>query len=130
MVMVRAHVAKQYRCGVERVDHDIDFAVVEKISEGRASAGSNYGKPCALDWRNQLELLAVQIVVEQRALGKTCTPILFVDLRIDMAIDPHDVFPAIIVVSDEAGSPAEKGNSVLGEAEAIGQIGEVGVCVI
>ncbi len=60
---------------VDVVDDDVDIAVVEEIAEGGAAAESTTAKPGTLPRAERLELLALQVVKEQRPLSVGRAPV-------------------------------------------------------
>ena len=98
MVLVGIDIAQQDRHIIQLVDHNIHFAVVEKIAEGRAPGFEQQGQSGALHWRNELEVFALEIVEEQRPLPKRRAPPAVVDLRINVSVGHKNVFPAIVVI--------------------------------
>jgi hypothetical protein len=116
VVFVGIDIAQQYRQIIQLIDHNVHFAVVEKIAEGRAPGFQQKGQPGAFYRRNELELVALEIVEEQGPLAKRRALAAVVDLRINMSIGRENVFPAIVVIVEKAGAPAEKGNGRLGNA--------------
>src|SRR5580698_1943978 len=62
VVFVGIDIAKKRWNIMELVDHDIDFAVVEQITESRASGGQQRSQTCSLHRRDDLKLPIPQIV--------------------------------------------------------------------
>src|SRR5262249_9350075 len=50
--------------------------------------------------------------------------------RVDMAVGGKDVEPAVIVVVEKAGSPAQKGIFGIGELGADGDVGEIAAAIV
>src|SRR5580698_2367819 len=130
MVFIGIYVAEQDGRGVEGVDHDVDLSVVEEVSEGGATTGRHHGEAGVLYGRDELELFAFHVAIEKRALGEGGAPVVFIDSRVDVAVDHHEVFPTVVVVVDELGGPSEEGDGVLRDAGMIADVGEVGVSVV
>jgi len=53
-----------------------------------------------------------------------------VDLGIDVAVDHHEVFPAVVVEVEEAHAPADEGNRYLRDAGLIADFGKACIAVI
>ena len=69
-------------------------------------AGITSARPVPFDRRHHFELLAViHVVKQQRALGPGRSPVVLVGLRIDMAADKHQVFPAVVIVVEKLVCP-------------------------
>ena len=103
LVVVRIHVAKQYRNAVHVVDDHVDLAVVENVAKRGTATNTDYRKPGPLDGGNHLKLSILQVVIEQRALGIAGSPLrMLIHLRIHMAIDNEQVLPTVIVVIEKS----------------------------
>src|SRR5215469_1837395 len=116
---------------VDAVDDYINLAVVKEISESSTTGGKNIGQPGTFYGRHHFELLAmVQVVEQQWSLGPGRSPLMLVDLRIDVAADKHQVFPAVVVVIEKLGPPAQEGIRRFGDTHLRRDINKVGVAVI
>src|SRR6185437_449718 len=114
---------------VERIDHNVEFAVVEEVADGHASAYIERGQRGAFDRRLNFKLFAIDVVEEQGTLFPGGSPGGVIDLGIDMAVCDDEVFPAVVVKVEESVAPAEEGDGGLGDAHLIADVGEVGIAV-
>ena len=64
------------------------------------------------------------------ALLEAGAPVVAVDLGVDVAVGGEEVEPAVVVVVEEGGAPAEEGNGGFGDAELVADVGEVAVAVV
>ena len=64
------------------------------------------------------------------ALGPSGAPVLLVDGGIDVAVHDEQVEPAIVVVVEEGGAPAEEGHGGFSDAGLVADVSEVGVAVV
>ena len=129
MVRFFRHVAEEGWRAVHVVDDDVDAAVVEEVAEGHAAGDGEFGEAAAFDGRDELEL-AADVVEELGALGPGGAPVLLVDGGVDVAVDDEEVEPAIVVVVEEGGTPAEERDGGFGDAGLVADVGEVGVAVV
>jgi len=110
MIIVLHHVAKQHGRGVYSVQDNIDMAVIEEVSKRRAARRNHHTQTAARCRWNFFELRCVEIAEQLRPLCPGCAPVTLIHRRINVAIGKEDVQQAIIVIVEEPGSPAEKGN--------------------
>src|SRR6267143_4264981 len=96
VIMVPAHVAKNHGFAVQILDHDINIAVVEKISEGRPAADlGNLNRRANLF--ADIAKRAVALVQEQELWLPVSGPhIESVHLRVDMPVHHEKVSPAVV----------------------------------
>ncbi len=115
---------------VDDVDDDIEFAVVEEVSDGEASADVDICEAGAFDGWHQVEFFAVDVSKEQRTLGPGGAPACAVDAGVDVAVCDDDVLPAVVVEVEEGVAPAEKGDGRFGDSHLVADVGEVCVAVV
>src|ERR1017187_542512 len=116
-MMIRIDVLQQYRRSIHRIDHHVNLAVIEEIAKGRAASPREHRETRPLDGRHVIKLAFVGVVEEERALSVCGSPIMVVNLRIDVAVHHHCVLPAVVIVVDKAVSPTYKWDSDLRSEE-------------
>src|SRR5450631_2665465 len=129
MVMIRIDVLQQYRRSIDRIDDHINLAVIEEIAKGRTASARDHRESRPLYRRYVVKLAFVVVVEEERALGVCSSPIMVVNLRIDVAVHHHRVFPSVVVVVDKAVSPTDKWQSDLSDSHVSGCFGKAGVAI-
>ena len=127
---VAAVVAQQTRGLVDVVHDDVEVAVVVQVSEGRAT-----GAVQLLERRAALGLDLVEsplsVVVEQLVPLLPGGPqVLRVDVGEHVPIGDEDVLPAVVVVVDEADTPAKRRQRREADAGDHGDIGEHQAAVV
>src|ERR1035438_3476577 len=100
-MMVRLHITQQHGRAINGVDDDVDFSIVEEISNSRSPRWNQTGKPRSHDRRNVFKLAITSVMKEQRPLGITRAPVMVACVRIDVPVDLKEVFPSVVVVVDE-----------------------------
>ena len=70
------------------------------------------------------------VVEQKRPFGEGCAPVMLIHLGIDVAIDHHDVFPAIVVVVDKAVAPADKRNGHFCDPCLVGDFGKAAFPIV
>src|SRR5260370_13872347 len=115
---------------IEDVGGYVEFAVVEEVSDCKASADDYPCETCAFNGRDEFELLAFEVAEEEGALGEGGSPGHLVDGGVGVAVGDDDVLPAVVVVVEEGGAPGEEGDGWFGDAHLIADVGEVGAAVV
>ena len=125
VVVVVVYVFEQDGDSVHVADDDVDFAPVEDVAKGSAAA---YGDDCesgALDGGDFGEFTVFEVVEQLVALGVAGAPLgVLVDLGVDVAVGDEEVFPAVVVIVEEAVGKADEGDGWAGDAGAVTDIGE------
>src|SRR6185437_4750536 len=70
------------------------------------------------------------VVKQERALGESSAPVMLIDFGVDMAVDFEEVEPAVVVVVEEAITPAYEGDGGLRDSGLVADVGEAGVTII
>src|SRR5882762_9200486 len=130
VVVVLNDVPEQCGCGIDIVRHNVDMAVIEKISESRAASGNDVSQAAAGSGRHFGKLYSIQISKQLRALCPGCAPVLPIDTRIDVAVRYNNVEEPVIVKIKKPRSPRKKGNGGVSQAGPIRHIGKVSVAVV
>src|SRR5579863_2679944 len=131
MIVGMSYIAQKHGCVIEAVDYDVDLAVVEEVAKGCAPCGNDVGQPASLHGRHHLEFLSmVDVVKEQWTFRPGCSPVVLIDLWVDVSAHEHEVFPAVVVVVEKLGAPTEKGIRRFGEAHLRSDVDEVSIAVI
>ena len=97
MIVVLHDIPQQCGRGVYIVDHDIDAAVVEKVSESRATSRDDIGQAAAGGGGYLAKPGSIQITKQLRALCPSCAPVLPIDAGINVAVGDEDISQAIVV---------------------------------
>ena len=130
MVMIGIDVLQQYWGSIHGVDDHIDLAVVEEIAE-RRSASPGHHRETGPFYRRYIVKLALVVVVEQqRALGVGRSPIMIVNLGIDVAVHHHRILPSVVVVVKKGSSPTHKRHSDLSDSRVSSRFGKAGVAIV
>ena len=66
MIVIVVHIAQQHRRVIHAIDHHVDLAVVEEISEGCAACRDDVGQTRSFHGRDDFELPAVVDVMKQQ----------------------------------------------------------------
>ena len=127
---VRIDVLQEDRRPIDGADDDIDFSVVEQIAEGCPATRCRRCKPRSLDRRYVLEFPIMRVSIKQGPLSKGGAPVVLVHLGIDVAVDHHQVFPAVVVEVKKTNTPSDKRNSHLRNARLVADFSKAGVPVI
>src|SRR5580698_132201 len=130
MVVVCGDVTKQTGVVVECVDDNIQFAVIEQVSDGHSAAGVESGECGAFDSGLKIEFLSVNVAEEERALCPGGSPGCVVDLRVDVPIGDDKILPSIVVEVQKCGAPSEERNCGFRDPHLVTDIGEVAVSVV
>jgi len=105
VVVILDDVAEQCGCGINIVYHNVDMAIIEEISESRA-AGRDYASQTAAGRRRHFgKLCSIQVSKQLGALCPSCTPVLPIDARIDVAVRHEDVEEPVVVKVKKPRSP-------------------------
>src|SRR4029077_17635804 len=106
VMMIGVHFAKQHGRTVNRVDHNIDLAVIDQIAKCCSTCRNDRGQPGSLNGRHLFESSPLPfwiryVMKEQRSFSKRRSPIVLVILRINMAVHHEEIKPAIVVVIEK-----------------------------
>src|SRR6266850_5121228 len=86
MVAVLHHIAKQRRCGIHVVQHDVYAAIVEEVPERSSSCWNNVRQAASGRGGNFQKLDPVQIAEKLRPLRPGCAPIPLVHGWVDVPV--------------------------------------------
>src|ERR1017187_4866723 len=133
--MVGVYIPQQHRWSVDGIVYRTDLAGVEPAPERSAASRNRHRQPCARDWRNVFKSAFLSdsighVVKEQRPFCEGGAPVVLVYLGIDVAIGHEPIEPAIVVIVDEAVTPANKRNCGLRDPGVKADIGEAGFAII
>src|SRR5258708_29754062 len=115
VMMIGVHIAKQHGRTINRVDHNIDLAVIEQIAKCRSTCRNDRGQPGSLNGRHVFESSTLPfwiryVMKEQRSFSKRRAPLVLVYLRISMAVDHEEIKPSIVVVIEKTVPPTDEWN--------------------
>ena len=130
VIVVGVDVLEEGRDGVHVVDDGVHAAVVEEVADGETTRGHDLGERGGFDGGNGIEVVAVGVVEEERTLGPAGSPVVGVGVAVDVPVDLEKILPAVVVVVDEGGSPAEEGDGDVGDVGVGADVGEVGIAVV
>src|SRR2546423_14195796 len=91
-----SNIAQHYRFRVKIVDDEIEPAIAIEISDCESSSGPRVGKRVPRRCTNALKL-PLHVAKQQRLLRVTRSPLMRIDLRINMTIYHKKIQPAIVV---------------------------------
>jgi len=92
---------------IDVVDDNIDFAVIEEVTECGSATHADLGQSCAFDSGDKCKSAVLEVVKEEWALGIGCSPLgVLVDAGVNVAIGDEQVLPSIIVEIQEAVAKA------------------------
>ncbi len=130
VTLVRVHVAQKHRMVVHHVDDRVQLAVIEQIAHRHAASCNHHCEARALNRRHIFKFLAELVVEQHRPLLPTCSPCVFVGLRVDVPVRHEQIFPPVVVVVQEGVAPTEKGNRNLAKPHVVADVGEIGIAFI
>src|SRR5258708_33104390 len=85
VMMIGVHIAKQDGRTVNRIDHNIDLAVIEEIAKCCSSCRNDRGQPSSLNGRHAFESSTLAfwlwgVIKEQQSFSKRLPPLLLLHL--------------------------------------------------
>src|SRR5262245_36787377 len=108
-VVIRRRIRpQQNRKIVDRVDHDVDVAIVVEIAERASATGSRFDKRPADLLGDVFERALTLVLIEDFALRVAGLGGQLLDFGVDVAVDQEDVEPAVVVEIHEPAAPAEE----------------------
>src|SRR5580658_3640019 len=134
-MVIGIDVAEQHRGSVNGTDYNVDFAVIEEIAKRRAAAWNGYGEACPVYRGHVLELSSLalpggHVMEEQRPFSPARSPLMLIDLRVNVAVDHEQVEPTVVVVVEEPVAPSDKRNGRLRNTGLVTHIGKVGIAIV
>src|SRR5258708_2965445 len=115
VMMIGLHIAKQHGRTVNRIDHNINLAVVEQIAKCCSACRNDLGEPGPPNGRHVFKSSTLafwirDVMKEQRSFSKRRAPVVLVHLRVSMAVHHEEIEPAIVVVIEKTVAPTDEWN--------------------
>src|SRR5262249_37700186 len=111
VVPIAAVVAENRRRAVEVIDDYVHVAIVVEIAERRATTDGRLIH-CRADFRSDRGERSVTVVaVKQLALRVRDLQLRSRQLRIDVAVDHHQIQPAVVVIIEKSAAPTDIGQA-------------------
>src|ERR1700689_2393270 len=111
VMVIRVHIAQQQRNGIDRVDDDIDLAIVEQVATSGAARRGHNGQSGSFNGGHHLKLAGFQVMKKQRALRVRRPPTFSIYFWVDMAIHDQQIFSSVVVVIEEAIAKSDERKS-------------------
>src|SRR5262249_43409173 len=109
---------------IDVVQNNIDFSVVEEVSERRSARRDDRREPASGCRRNFFEPRSIEISKELRPLRPSRAPIQRISNWVNLAIRHKQIEQAVVVEIEESDAPSEKRNCGPNKSGLCGSIGE------
>src|SRR6185503_19688984 len=115
---------------VKIIDNQVKATVGIQVAHRQPSAGPGARQRTTRSRANSFKFSVLEIVEQQRLLGKTGSPLVGIHCRVDVSVYNEEIQPPVVVVVDEARAPAEKRNSRFTKAGLKSYIGEIPFTIV
>src|SRR6266568_2733223 len=129
-MVIGIDIAQEHRYLVHVGDNNIDFAVVEYISECASSTYTHCGESGAFHRWREFELSVLQVAKQERALSIRSSRLSLIDCWVDMPVDDQKIFPSVIVVVEKSVSETNERHRRRRNASLIAHICKVSTAVV